>query len=236
MTFAFGQVPVLNIQSKVEVHMVRFLSIAIDALSTALILLPVMFVVLHILKGHTIGKKIKIIIFAIYVSAVFSVTGIPAINSLMVDLNFNWIPLIDIVNSPAAYIKNTMLNIALFIPLGFLCPTIWKEYNSLKKVVIMGFGLSAGIEVLQIFTFRLTDVDDLITNTIGTVLGYYLARYFQKLQIQSESHTDKEYINRKYEPFFILTVTFLIMFLTKPLISQAIWESILSSSWWETIR
>ena len=32
--------------------------------------------------------------------------------------------------------------------------------------------MSFTIEVLQLFTFRLTDIDDLIMNTLGTLLGY----------------------------------------------------------------
>lgn len=218
--------------------MIHFLSVAIDAFSAFVVLLPIMLVMLHFLKRYTIGKKIEIIIFAIYISGIFSVTGIPAINSLKADLSVNWIPLIDIANGPAAYIKNTILNIILFIPLGFFVPRIWSEYRSLKKVAFMGLGLSAGIEALQIFTFRLTDVDDLIMNTIGTLLGYYLSILFQKLveKVQIHPHIDKENMKRKYEPLLILTVTFLIMFLTKPLISQAIWESILASSFWEKIR
>ena len=34
--------------------------------------------------------------------------------------------------------------------------------------------MSLAMEVLQLFTFRATDVDDLIMNTLGTLLGYFI--------------------------------------------------------------
>ena len=34
------------------------------------------------------------------------------------------------------------------------------------------------VELSQLLTFRLTDVDDLITNTLGTLLGFLLAKLF----------------------------------------------------------
>lgn len=32
------------------------------------------------------------------------------------------------------------------------------------------------IEILQLFTFRATDIDDIIMNTIGTCVGYGIAK------------------------------------------------------------
>ena len=117
-----------------------------------------------------------VFIFAFYSMAVFSAVGIPTAYTLRVEFSFNLIPLIDISSSPVEYIKNTILNILLFIPMGFLLPAIWKEYRPIKKTVLMGLSVSVIIELLQIFTFRLTDIDDLITNTLGTFLGYYCGK------------------------------------------------------------
>ncbi len=51
--------------------MIRFLSIAIDAFSVVIILLPALFVLLHFFKQHTMKKKLETILFFIYLSAVF---------------------------------------------------------------------------------------------------------------------------------------------------------------------
>ncbi len=216
--------------------MVRLLSISIDIISVIFVLLPVM-ILMNIIffKKQGFKKKTLVILFAIYLSAVFSAVGVPAVNSLRVDLSFQLIPFIDIINSPVQYVKNTILNIILFVPLGFFLPAIWKEYASLKKTGFIGLGLSVIIEILQIFTFRLTDIDDLITNTIGTVLGYCLFKRFSgKLRLRSSA--EREDIFAKYEPFIITVIVFLIMFTVQPLISGAIWESMLSSAVWEGIK
>ena len=212
--------------------MVRLLSISIDVIPTILVLLPIMIILRHtVFKRYTKISFLLVFIYAVYLSAVFSVVGIPALNSIIVSWEFNFIPLVDILNSPREYIINTVLNILLFVPLGFLIPTIWNEYRSLKNVFLIGIGLSLIIEILQIFTFRLTDIDDLITNTLGTIIGYSFSRRLSenfRLKITVSS--------TKYEPFIVCLIVFLFMITIQPFISGAIWNYILSSSIWEHIR
>jgi len=59
-------------------------------------------------------------------------------------------------------------NILLFIPIGFLLPL------SVKKMPLLwGVGFSAAIELMQLITCRGTcEIDDVISNTIGLVIGY----------------------------------------------------------------
>lgn len=210
--------------------MIHLLSIVIDCISSIIFVVPVI-IILHyaILKRRNFNQFIAILIFALYSIAVFSVVGVPTVGTFKVDFGFNLVPLIDIVNSPLEYIKNTILNIILFIPLGFLVPAIWKNYRSINTMFIVGLALSVSIEILQIFTFRLTDIDDLITNTAGTVIGYYISKRF------SFKLADNKYLIR-YEPVIILAVMLLIGVFLKPIISNGIWNFVLSSSWWEKIK
>ncbi len=166
--------------------------------------------------------------------AVFSAVGIPTVGTFKVDFGVNLIPLIDIINSPLEYIKNTILNIILFVPMGFLVPAIWKNYRSIKTMFFMGLALSVSIEILQIFTFRLTDIDDLITNTAGTIIGYDISKRFS-FKLPLKSADNKEYLIR-YEPVIILAVMLLIGVFLKPIVSNSIWDFVLSSSWWEKIK
>lgn len=66
------------------------------------------------------------------------------------------------------------MNIVMLMPLGFLLPYIWKQFRSIAKTAVTGLTVSAMIEFSQIFTNRLVDVDDLIMNTIGAMLGYII--------------------------------------------------------------
>ncbi|MDE7253713.1 MAG: VanZ family protein [Acetatifactor sp.] len=215
--------------------MIRLLSIGIDCISSIIFVIPAVLILWYaIFKKRNLNEMIAGLIFAFYLIAVFSVVGIPTVGTFKVNFSFNLIPLIDIVNSPLEYIKNTILNIILFMPLGFLVPAIWKKYRSIKTMFLMGFALSVCIEILQIFTFRLTDIDDLITNTAGTVLGYYICKRVS-FQLPFKLADTKE-DSIQYEPFIILAVMLLIGVFLKPIVSNGMWDIVLSSSWWENIR
>lgn len=202
------------------------LSKIIDIVSAFIILIPIMIILqFTILKEAELKRKFIIIIFILYLIGVYLVVGIPNINNITFDFSINIIPILDIVNSPINYMRNTILNIILFIPLGFMSPIIWKNYRSIKKVVLLGLGMSLIIEVLQIFTYRLTDIDDLITNTLGALIGYLLSVFINKMM------SGKVYLldNRqdKKELIFIFGIVFSMMFLIKGYISNIIWSFVL---------
>ncbi len=213
--------------------MVRILSIAIDAVSSAVFILPTVFLLQYFLLKQRSFRKIAVtMFFSLYLAALFLITGIPSAYSLRFEPAFNLIPIIDVATSPLDYVRNTMLNILLFVPLGFLLPILWERYRSLKMSAFMGLVVSALIELLQIFTFRLTDVDDLITNTAGTVAGYLGAKWFLE-RSGTDSLPGRE---NSREPFAVILLVLCIQFFLEPLLSGAIWESVLNGPLWEKIR
>ncbi len=76
------------------------------------------------------------------------------------------------------FLINFLGNIIVFIPFGFFIPLLWKVSN--KKVVFIGFCFSLFIEISQLFLTRYTDVDDLILNTIGVLIGLFMYKYFYR--------------------------------------------------------
>lgn len=102
-----------------------------------------------------------------------------------------------------------ILNIIMFMPLGFLLPLIWMEYRNFFKTVLAGFGLSLTIEICQLFNFRCTDVDDLLMNTLGTIIGYVLWCLFHKLVKQAG---EKSISITKEEPVIYLALGILGIF------------------------
>ncbi|WP_251554833.1 VanZ family protein [Neobacillus muris] len=70
-------------------------------------------------------------------------------------------------------IKNLAGNVIGFIPFGFILPLIVKKFQSLRLVTAATFTLSLTFEILQLlFEFGSFDVDDLILNTLGGILGF----------------------------------------------------------------
>lgn len=77
-------------------------------------------------------------------------------------------------------LKEILINIALLMPVGFFYSLESREYSLEKflKAAIIGFGISLCIETLQLVTKRgVFEVDDLIYNTIGCVVGWGVVRY-----------------------------------------------------------
>ncbi|WP_153976549.1 VanZ family protein [Paenibacillus xylanilyticus] len=88
--------------------------------------------------------------------------------------NLQWVPLL------TADAPSFLLNIVLFMPLGFLLPLLKPSVDSIRKAASAGLMLSFTIEILQLViritlgNGRSTDINDLIANTAGSVLGFVI--------------------------------------------------------------
>ena len=77
---------------------------------------------------------------------------------------------------------NLIGNTTMFIPLGIVWPAVFKKLNSHWKVIAAGVGISLCIELIQLpFYTRATDIDDLILNSLGFLMGYGLYLLTKKL-------------------------------------------------------
>ena len=73
-----------------------------------------------------------------------------------------------------------ILNVLLFIPIGFLASGGLKDMT-VKRILLLGGGLSIFIELLQ-FTFKkgFCETDDVIHNVLGCLIGYGLSNVIFK--------------------------------------------------------
>lgn len=77
-------------------------------------------------------------------------------------------------------------NILLFIPYGFVCAWAIKSSRKFLMCTLYGFLTSACIETMQLITQRgYFQVDDIITNVLGTIIGFIFFRC-----ILHEEHSD----------------------------------------------
>lgn len=85
-------------------------------------------------------------------------------------------------------LESVVLNIMLFVPFGYLVPLLWKKTDRWWKVVLLGFCVSLLIEAIQLLTrLGFADVDDLINNTIGSVVGYLFYKLLLTHVVNKES-------------------------------------------------
>ncbi len=157
-------------------------------------------------------------IFGFYLTAVLALVGFPNIISLKVELTVNIIPFVYMIND----FTNACLNVLLFVPFGFFLPVLWKKFRNAKKLFTAGFAMTSFIEIAQIFTGRTTDIDDIITNIAGTLIGYLIAYWYTGV------FTRRIVKNSKKNDFYIICASVIfIMFFLQPFISSLLWEMIL---------
>lgn len=92
-------------------------------------------------------------------------------------LRFNLVPLVHLFEygSTRDIIWNVVGNAAMFVPTGIVLPIVYKRLDRFWKVVCAGAYISLCIEVLQLpFPSRASDIDDILLNTLGVVVGYAL--------------------------------------------------------------
>lgn len=68
------------------------------------------------------------------------------------------------------FVLNILGNVAAFVPIGWLTAIL--TGGDFRKTALYGFEISLFIEVMQLPLNRTSDVDDLILNTTGAVVGY----------------------------------------------------------------
>ena len=196
--------------------MYRFYLAAADLLPGILILAPVYWV-LNKVYFHNAGKSFFYFLLSCYLSIVYVLVGIPNVTYIRPEVNLNLIPIIGMIDDW----KNGILNILLFVPLGMMMPVLWNSFRTQKNTLFFGFGTSLAIELLQMLTFRATDVNDLITNTCGTYLGFLCTAFLlRKKPVQA--------VGRNEEIGIVFAVVLLVMFFVYPFVSSALWDYILT--------
>ena len=87
----------------------------------------------------------------------------------------NWVPFVYLFDYPVfrEALINLIGNTAMFIPLGIVWPAVFRELDTHTKAIAAGVGTSLLIEILQLpFYVRCSDIDDLILNSAGYLMGY----------------------------------------------------------------
>ncbi|MEG0430196.1 MAG: VanZ family protein [Anaerovoracaceae bacterium] len=191
--------------------MARLINVGIQTMSAAIVLLPIL-IIENKLFFKNMKQTIYYIILGLYLASVYAVVGLPSINYIRINLTINAIPFIPMV----ADMKNSILNVILFIPYGIMLPFLWKKFSSLKSIMLFSFGTSLIIEMLQVFTYRATDINDLITNTTGAILGYLIFKILnKKLQLVPSNKGEKHF-------YVICATVFTVMFFIQPFIATTI--------------
>jgi len=111
-----------------------------------------------------------------------------------------------------------MLNILLFVPIGFFLPILWRKFEKRRFTIIYGFLLSLSIEIIQLLGHRITDIDDLLMNTMGTILGFYLYVLVKRILPKVSVFAIDSRNCWKWEPYFCFCFAWLSMLVFHPIV------------------
>ena len=121
-------------------------------------------------KTQTFLHAAAVFVFGYYLFGLLTATGIGFTSTINFRPNISWTPFVGMITGPI----DTILNVILFIPLGFFLPLLYKKYHCMKTVALTGFLFSLAVEFVQMFDWGSSDINDLITNTVGACIGFWV--------------------------------------------------------------
>lgn len=150
-----------------------------------LLILLCIFIIIYVLKVRQRESWYKLIfcLSFLYLSLVIFVTLMPfqpiRLTGWQQLGRYNLIPFADISLRHLGAKREAVLNVFMFMPMGFLLPELRKR--DFFKTLLLSFLASLTVESIQLLYGlsgtlygRSFDVTDLITNTCGAALGYLI--------------------------------------------------------------
>lgn len=143
-------------------------------------------------------NKSAIAVMLIYLAIVVYLTLISRLGN-----DYSWtnitrfVPFVDlqqaVTTRSIAPIVHAIKNLLLFVPFGFMLPLIDREkMNRVGYAAFFGMSVSTFIETFQhLYSLGMFDVDDIIANTLGAVVGYLVCRVGMKLIVSPNNKNEE---------------------------------------------
>lgn len=81
------------------------------------------------------------------------------------------------------FIKNVIGNVILFLPYGFFM-TYYLKLDRFKSIFGLSLLISLTIESTQLMIGRVFDIDDIVLNVIGGIVGFYIYKLMEKINVR----------------------------------------------------
>lgn len=140
------------------------------------------------MRQRLVSHSAIVIVTAAYVAAVVLITLVsPPGPMVKGDFGINLVPVVASIrcftpdpgqpSTTSFCVRIITGNIAMFVPLGFILPLMSARFASFRAVLLASLATSVTIEILQFVErffgrTRFADIDDVILNVTGAVIGY----------------------------------------------------------------
>lgn len=141
-------------------------------------------------KNKDICSDIINLSFLLYILCLFQMVTLRDVNT--VD-GYNLIPFKEIFRYEIfskEFIRNVIGNILLFLPFGFYAKYYFKK-EKLPLITIFTILTSLTIELIQTKIGRTFDIDDIILNTLGGIIGYLIYKVYDNLFVKLSEKSKK---------------------------------------------
>ena len=131
-------------------------------------------------KTFCLHSEIFNLIFIVYLLVLFQLVT----SQDLVGGGTNLTPFKEILRyeiTSTSFMKQVIGNILLFVPLGYYIAHYCKM-KSVVGVTIVSLLSSATIEIVQHYIGRSVDIDDVILNVFGGIIGYLIYKVINKLE------------------------------------------------------
>lgn len=123
-----------------------------------------------------------LLLFFLYLAVLLTVTLFDRVGSIRDDIQMEpFHQLREALNTQNwEIVEHNVQNVILFVPMGILIPLINRHhFQKFSYAFFAGMIVSTCIETIQ-YLFRLgtCDIDDIIANTLGAVIGFLIARLY----------------------------------------------------------
>ena len=133
--------------------------------------------VTQLLKMHTtfyLYKDLMVLGFIVYILCLFHVVTFQDVNWS----TSNFIPFQEMFRydfGTGLFMRNVIGNMLMFLPFGFFV-SYFLDLNKVRTIMILSLITSTCIETTQLVIGRVFDVDDIMLNIVGGMMGYFLYR------------------------------------------------------------
>ena len=131
-------------------------------------------------KKIYIHKELLTYLFGIYIMCLFTVVTYQDVESY----GNNFTPFKEMFRYTLGsnlFIKNVIGNMVMFMPYGFFTGYFLK-INKVSVVLLLSMLVSTSIEIIQGYIVRVFDIDDIILNVIGSIIGFLIYKLFNKIK------------------------------------------------------
>jgi len=155
-------------------------------------------------------KEFFSLLFVIYILLLFGLVT----NTDIQSYGHNFIPFKEILRYPIGsnnFYLNVIGNIMIFVPFGFFI-SLYLDSQKVNRPLLITFITSLTIEIVQVFIKRSFDIDDILLNCTGGVIGFLLYIGLSAIKRHLPKFLQRDVI---YNILTVIIIIFIIIYILR---------------------